>query len=147
MQECNTPCHESTWKGDKTCDDENNHCGCGWDGGDCCGTTKEYDFLYCKVCKCLDPKHKSQGVVCHAAHIGDSYCDPGNNHANCKYDGGDCCAHKATESDAGRGRYHFCSKKDMLAGGACTCKVKMPLVKHAHHSTNPSLISSKTWGA
>ena len=26
-------CHEASWKG---FDNENNHCGCGWDGGDCC---------------------------------------------------------------------------------------------------------------
>ena len=63
MQKCSTPCHEFNWKGDKTCDDKNNHCGCGWDGGDCCGNTKDYDFLYCKECKCLDPAHKDKDVA------------------------------------------------------------------------------------
>ena len=121
MQKCSTPCHEFNWKGDKTCDDKNNHCGCGWDGGDCCGTTKDYDFLYCKECKCLDPAHKDKDMACKASFIGDNYCDAVNNHANCEYDGGDCC--HSVKAKAGKGRYNFCSGKEILPGGACTCKV------------------------
>lgn len=30
------PCQTDGWKGDGFCDDENNVCGCDWDGGDCC---------------------------------------------------------------------------------------------------------------
>ena len=41
------------WKGDKFCDDENNNCGCEWDGGDCCGD--DVKTKYCKECLCLDP--------------------------------------------------------------------------------------------
>ena len=40
--------------GNHFCDDGNNHAGCGWDGGDCCG--KKVNKKFCKKCKCLDPK-------------------------------------------------------------------------------------------
>ena len=43
------------WKGDKWCDDENNNCGCEWDGGDCCGEDNKYDPRYCTECACKDP--------------------------------------------------------------------------------------------
>merc|ERR1712187_909328 len=105
-------------------DDENNHCGCAWDGGDCCGTTKEYDYLYCKVCKCLDPKKKPKlktGEKCDVHFKGDTHCDPQNNHADCDFDGGDCCG-PTKDAKAGRSKYHFCTAKDILKGGACTCK-------------------------
>ena len=46
-------CANSLWKGDNYCDDENNNCGCEWDGGDCCG--KDVNTTYCKECECLDP--------------------------------------------------------------------------------------------
>ena len=75
-QVCSKPCEDASWKGDKTCDDENNHCGCGWDGGDCCGTTKDYDYLYCTKCKCLDPKNQPKlkpGQKCDLHKRGDSY--------------------------------------------------------------------------
>ena len=39
--------------GDGVCDDDNNNCGCNWDGGDCCNTNAE--TLYCTDCECLDP--------------------------------------------------------------------------------------------
>ena len=42
------------FKGDYHCDDENNNRGCGYDGGDCCGS-KVY-INYCSECKCKDPK-------------------------------------------------------------------------------------------
>ena len=35
------------------CDDNNNLCGCDWDGGDCCGAANNYK--YCNDCACLDP--------------------------------------------------------------------------------------------
>ena len=35
--ECPKPKH----KGDGFCNDENNVCGCSWDGGDCCGNTNK----------------------------------------------------------------------------------------------------------
>ena len=45
-------------KGDGSCDDENNYCGCDWDGGDCCGNN--VDTRYCKTCECLDPNYIQQ---------------------------------------------------------------------------------------
>merc|ERR1711979_145605 len=47
------------YKGDGNCDDENNNCGCDYDGGDCCAKTAKGGKVktqYCKDCKCLDPK-------------------------------------------------------------------------------------------
>lgn len=130
---CSKPCEDASWKGDKTCDDENNHCGCGWDGGDCCGTTKDYDYLYCTECKCLDPKNQPKlksGQICELHKKADSHCDPKNNHENCDFDGGDCCG-GIKDAKAGRSKYHFCSAKDIIAKGAgkngegtgdCLCK-------------------------
>ena len=50
---CPGTCGNPSWKGDNYCDDENNYCGCEWDGGDCCGSNVNTD--YCSVCECLDP--------------------------------------------------------------------------------------------
>ena len=47
------------WKGDKWCDDDNNNCGCQWDGGDCCGEDNKYDSNYCTECACKDPAAKA----------------------------------------------------------------------------------------
>ena len=46
-------CGSPQWKGDNYCDDNNNNAGCGWDGGDCCGSN--VNKQYCSICKCLDP--------------------------------------------------------------------------------------------
>ena len=51
-------CGQEKYKGDGNCDDDNNNAGCDFDGGDCCeksvgGPVKK---IYCKECKCLDPK-------------------------------------------------------------------------------------------
>ena len=48
-----TRCEDDNWKGDGYCDDGNNHEGCEWDGGDCCG--ENVDKRNCQDCKCLDP--------------------------------------------------------------------------------------------
>ena len=37
--------------GDGYCEDENNNDGCGFDGGDCCGT--DVITAYCSKCECL----------------------------------------------------------------------------------------------
>ena len=50
---CFDTCSTPSWKGDSYCDDENNNCGCEWDGGDCCGDNVITD--YCSACECLDP--------------------------------------------------------------------------------------------
>jgi len=121
---CNEPCHEPVWQGDQTCDDENNHCGCNWDGGDCCGTTADYNYDYCTDCDCLDPDNQltlNEGEVCDVHWRADTHCDPQNNHANCDYDGGDCCG-PTEDGEEGRSKYHFCTAEEILPGGDCTCK-------------------------
>ena len=48
-------CENSNWKGDGFCNDGNNHKGCEYDGGDCCGS--HVSTTYCNECQCLDPNH------------------------------------------------------------------------------------------
>ena len=54
---CSGTCVNPVYKGDNYCDDENNNCGCDWDGGDCCGINVNTD--YCSSCLCLDPNAAS----------------------------------------------------------------------------------------
>lgn len=56
---CAGSCKYPQWKGDKWCDDDNNNCGCQWDGGDCCGEDNKYDPRYCTECACKDPAAKA----------------------------------------------------------------------------------------
>ena len=84
--ECTGSCYESEWKGDNYCDDENNNCGCGWDGGDCCGSNVNTEL--CSVCECLDSCFGTCGFP---DMKGDNFCDDENNNCGCGWDGGDCC--------------------------------------------------------
>ena len=52
---CIKTCDDLTGWRDGFCDDENNNCGCGWDGGDCCRT--DSDNAFCLDCLCLEPTH------------------------------------------------------------------------------------------
>merc|ERR1719263_793008 len=54
-RKCNGGCAKEIQKGDGFCDDENNNCGCQYDGGDCCPskTRKKVDETYCKKCHCI----------------------------------------------------------------------------------------------
>jgi len=45
-------CFNLDWKGDGICDDQNNHGGCNFDGGDCCGDNVDTDL--CTQCQCLE---------------------------------------------------------------------------------------------
>ena len=58
-QECIGTCGKPDYKGDYYCDDDNNNCGCEWDGGDCCGsnvlTGGNVLTDYCSACECLQP--------------------------------------------------------------------------------------------
>ena len=47
---CKETCGSPSYKGDNYCDDDNNNCGCNYDGGDCCGS--KVNKTYCKECKC-----------------------------------------------------------------------------------------------
>ena len=58
---CTGSCGNKDYANDKFCDDDNNNCGCKWDGGGCCGLEVEYDF--CQECKCKDPNSKFKGQV------------------------------------------------------------------------------------
>ena len=88
----NATCPQPAWQDDNYCDDENNICSCNWDGGDCCGSDKQYN--YCSECKCKDIMYDD--ATCHAgcatkAYVGDDFCDDENNNCGCDWDGGDCC--------------------------------------------------------
>ena len=45
-----TGCENPEHKGDGLCDDGNNHAGCDFDGGDCCGFN--VDTSFCNECAC-----------------------------------------------------------------------------------------------
>merc|ERR1712178_131209 len=83
-------------KGYGNCDDNNNNCGCAYDGGDCCAKTVKGGTVktkYCQECKCLDPNSKTCTGKCGSPkYKGDGNCDDNNNNCGCAYDGGDCCA-------------------------------------------------------
>ena len=49
--DCTDSCGTPSSKGDSYCNDENNNCGCEWDGGDCCGDNVV--TTYCSACECL----------------------------------------------------------------------------------------------
>merc|ERR1719199_1290966 len=83
-------CGSPKYKGDGNCDDDNNHKGCAYDGGDCCvkslgGPVKK---TYCKACKCLDPNPKApKAAACgQKEYKGDGNCDDDNNNAGCDFD-------------------------------------------------------------
>merc|ERR1739848_657532 len=102
---CAGVCGNKPYVRDGNCDDDNNNCGCKYDGGDCCKSTNKNKKLnngYCKDCSCLDPKapkkdrscKKPPGGKCAVKTLGDGYCDDENNYCGCQYDGGDCCPDK-----------------------------------------------------
>ena len=81
----------------------NNNASSDYDGGDCCGCTRDPD-LAGAVCgssglDCRDPARFAPTVVvefpdCSTGGwlmIGDGGCQAGNNNLSCGYDGGDCC--------------------------------------------------------
>lgn len=94
---CEGTCKLPNYKGDGNCDDENNNCGCAYDGGDCCAKSlkKKVNTQYCKECKCLDPQNQPdsncKGTCKFPNYKGDGNCDDENNNCGCGYDGGDCC--------------------------------------------------------
>ncbi len=121
---CSGSCGTANFKGDGFCDDNNNNCGCAWDGGDCCGSTgKAKQFNYCTACKCLDPTELDTGCTgaCwKTAYADDGFCDDQNNNCGCSWDGGDCCG----------GKTNYCTRclcldPDFVAGG-CTSSCSSP---------------------
>ena len=60
-QNCKGTCGAEKFKGDGVCDDNNNNCGCDYDGGDCCANTVKGGKLntnYCQKCECKAKKKK-----------------------------------------------------------------------------------------
>ena len=54
---------------------DNNRCGCGWDGGDCCGHNgNNRQFDYCFKCKCLNSSFKAPACAV-AKYKADGICD------------------------------------------------------------------------
>ena len=103
---CTGTCFNAGERGDGWCDDENNNCGCDWDGGDCCGDN--VNTYYCTKCDCLDPSFNSNTTTTTTTTTtpapctgtcfnpdgkwkGDGWCDDPNNNCGCEWDGGDCC--------------------------------------------------------
>jgi len=108
---CDGTCAKPNWQGDGNCDMNNNICGCGWDGGDCCGDDKNYQ--YCgDSCACIDPDQQAAactGTCAKPNWVGDGVCDANNNNCGCEYDGGDCCGSSSKGT-----QYSYC-------GDGCAC--------------------------
>ena len=100
-------------KGNGFCDDANNHIGCDFDGGDCCGSCVNME--YCTKCLCLFEQTFSTGGQ---RYYGDGYCDDGLNKAECNFDGGDCCG-DYTNTD-------FCNTCQCLSGNNETTATSSP---------------------
>merc|ERR1712084_161337 len=123
---CSGKCALEDFKGDGNCDDNNNNCGCNYDGGDCCAKSlgKPVVKKYCKQCKCLDPKNggkddggdkkKCSDSKCGAANYkGDGNCDDENNNCGCDFDGGDCCLKAVVKK--------YCKKCECIDPAANKC--------------------------
>merc|ERR1711981_516975 len=129
-KKCGGTCKSASWKGDKRCDDGNNNCGCGWDGGDCCGKSGDkHQFSYCSKCKCEDPKKATKcpkkGKCGVPAYVGDGRCDDENNNCGCNWDNGDCCGKSADKY-----QFSYCKK--------CKCSDPKALKKCPGHCGKPN---------
>ena len=72
--------------GDGYCHDLTNNVHCGFDGGDCCGSSC-VNTDHCTDCECLTGVKR--GIT--NALVGDGYCHDHLNNAECQFDAGDCC--------------------------------------------------------
>merc|ERR1719478_1742899 len=119
-------CGSPGYKGDGNCDDNNNHKGCDYDGGDCCAKSVKGGQVkkdYCKKCKCIDPKNQGGKQTCgYPKYKGDGNCDDSNNNKGCAYDGGDCCAKSVK---GGKVKKTYCKACKCIdpknQGGKSTC--------------------------
>merc|ERR1712048_228191 len=103
-------CGLPSYKGDGNCDDENNHKGCAYDGGDCCPKTVpggKVSEKYCTKCACVDPDNQGKNTCGVPDYKGDGNCDDENNNKGCAYDGGDCCPKTVA---GGQVKKKYCSK-------------------------------------
>ena len=67
-------CWYPDYIGDGNCQDVNNHIGCNFDGGDCCGSCVNKEF--CIECLCLSEQNSSTGGQ---VLIGNGFCNDGLN--------------------------------------------------------------------
>ena len=89
----------SDWMGDGWCDSINNNGTCGFDGGDCCGSTCTTGTYVCGAYvsfDCEDPdafENLPTYSECNGDvdEVGDGACHVDNNTLACGWDGGDCC--------------------------------------------------------
>jgi hypothetical protein len=108
---CLAACGQSKWVQDAYCDDNNNNCGCGWDGGDCCGPFT--DSSYCTECLCHDPDSIYAGMSC-----------------------GTSCAAVAKQGDGCVLEYtRFCSVLRFADKYCAVVREKVPRGKHRAKST------------
>merc|ERR1712224_1009510 len=124
---CDGSCGAPKFKGDGVCDDNNNNCGCQYDGGDCCAKTlkKAVSKTYCKQCLCLDPAG-CEAKCGSPKYKGDGNCDDENNNCGCAYDGGDCCPKTVS---GGTVKTKFCTKCECLDPAGCDGTCKFPNYK------------------
>ncbi|KAL0225430.1 hypothetical protein RCL1_003342 [Eukaryota sp. TZLM3-RCL] len=102
VPECSPGC-SSSWIGDGTCDSPCNNEDCGFDGGDCEGTTSRetpsssttnpwsWDFTTPSTTSSASfttSRYCSSG--CFISWVGDGYCDALCNNKACAFDGGEC---------------------------------------------------------
>merc|ERR1712196_421254 len=67
---CKGSCGATKYKGDGNCDDENNNCGCDYDGGDCCAQSVsggKVKTQYCSKCPASTPSTRRAAIATAAA--------------------------------------------------------------------------------
>merc|ERR1719473_2220263 len=114
-QECALKCTKPKWKGDGRCDDKNNHCGCDFDGGDCCGKSgKTSQFAYCKECVCKNPEFCSK--------LSQDQCQEETD--SCSWGSGKCILNKMKEEEVNCSKLSKkkCKNECSWNGGKCQVK-------------------------
>jgi hypothetical protein len=89
--ECSSGCPD-VWLSDGMCDDSCNNEACGYDHGDCDGTSDYYDY-YGSQCSEDCPNH----------WLSDGWCDDSCNNGACGYDHGDCDDTSGSDDDTSAG--------------------------------------------
>jgi len=95
-------CTNVSWKGDKSCDDENNNEGCDFDGGDCCGPN--VDKTYCTECECksINERFLSKEIFIAKCPVDKFPCSNGNCvNLSWKCDGDNDCGDNSDETNCG----------------------------------------------
>merc|ERR1712032_1814229 len=135
MGGCTGKCGSAAWVGDGNCDDDNNNCGCKYDGGDCCGVSgSKHQYSYCSVCKCLDksftPKPNCKGKCGVPDYTGDGRCDDENNNCACGWDSGDCCGKSGDKWQFSYCKKCLCRDPKFAKKGGCPGKKQCGVVAY-----------------